>query len=60
MLGKNLLPILLPLASVALGAAVPNQLERRAAPFSTRILDTGTTFYEENNGWWQLIESVIS
>jgi hypothetical protein len=34
----------------------PKELSVRATPYMTRILDTGTTFGEENNGVWQLIE----
>jgi hypothetical protein len=47
------------LASPLLGFALePNwkTLSARAAPFQTRILDTGSTFAEEDNGVWQLIE----
>jgi len=43
-------------SSLAIGSAIPNSLEKRT-PFQTRILDTGTTFAEENNGWWQLIDA---
>ncbi len=37
----------------------PKALSTRAAPYMTRILDTGTTFAEEDNGVWQLIEYVV-
>ncbi|QSZ34658.1 hypothetical protein DSL72_007512 [Monilinia vaccinii-corymbosi] len=43
-------------SSIALGSAIPNMHEKRA-PYQTRILDTGTTFAQENNGWWQLIDA---
>jgi hypothetical protein len=33
-----------------------NTLGARATPYETRILDTGSTFAEEDNGVWQLIE----
>ncbi|PMD32511.1 hypothetical protein L207DRAFT_609868 [Hyaloscypha variabilis F] len=35
----------------------PKALSTRAAPYMTRILDTGTTFAEEDNGVWQLIDA---
>jgi hypothetical protein len=47
------------LASPLLGLGLkPNwkALSARAAPYQTRILDTGSTFREEDNGVWQLIE----
>jgi hypothetical protein len=34
----------------------PMELWAPATAYMTRILDTGTTFVEENNGVWQLIE----
>ncbi|RAL63546.1 hypothetical protein DID88_003590 [Monilinia fructigena] len=43
-------------SSVVFGSAIPNKIEKRA-PYQTRILDTGTTFAQENNGWWQLIDA---
>lgn len=47
------------LASPILGLALQadrSSLDYRQAPYETRILETGTTFGEENNGVWQLIE----
>ncbi|KAI2638506.1 hypothetical protein GGS21DRAFT_443804 [Xylaria nigripes] len=35
-------------------------LSARQAPFQQRVLDTGTTFYEEDNGVWQLIDATRS
>ncbi|KAA8569019.1 hypothetical protein EYC84_000692 [Monilinia fructicola] len=43
-------------SSVVFGSAIPNTIEKRA-PYQTLILDTGTTFAEEDNGWWQLIDA---
>ena len=31
-------------------------LKARADPYQNRILDTGSTFFEEKSGVWQLIE----
>ncbi|KAI8630273.1 hypothetical protein F5Y19DRAFT_58707 [Xylariaceae sp. FL1651] len=48
------------LASPILGLALQpgrHLLSTRAAPYQTRILATGTTFAEENNGVWQLIDA---
>jgi hypothetical protein len=45
------------LASPILAAVLQRkEVTARAPPYMTRILDTGTTFAEENNGVWQLIE----
>jgi len=44
--------VFLCLASPILGSIIP-----RASPYQTRILDTGTTFAEEDNGTWQLIDA---
>jgi hypothetical protein len=45
------------LASPLFAAALQTKvLSTRSVPYMTRILDTGTTFLEENNGVWQLIE----
>ena len=44
-------------ASPLLASILP-ALTTRATPFNTRILDVGSTFYQENNGVWQLIEYV--
>ncbi|RYP70624.1 hypothetical protein DL771_005337 [Monosporascus sp. 5C6A] len=48
------------LASPILGLALQPDwlsLSTRAAPYQTRILATGTTYAEENNGVWQLIDA---
>ncbi|RYP39329.1 hypothetical protein DL767_002240 [Monosporascus sp. MG133] len=48
------------LASPILGLALHPDLQSlsaRAAPYQTRILATGTTYAEENNGVWQLIDA---
>jgi hypothetical protein len=48
--------LLLSFASLVLSAAVPSTLEARAGPYQTRIYESGSTFLNEDNGWWQLIE----
>lgn len=68
---KALIPkfgILITLIPTILGAALDTGADRliarkatsllqaRDTPFQTRILDTGTTFTEDNNGVWQLID----
>ncbi|PQE20484.1 FG-GAP repeat protein [Rutstroemia sp. NJR-2017a BBW] len=49
--------LLLSFASLVLSAAVPSKLEARAGPYQTRIYESGSTFLEEDNGWWQLIDA---
>jgi hypothetical protein len=44
------------LSPILAAALQPKALDPRATPYTTRILDTGTTFVQENNGVWQLIE----
>jgi hypothetical protein len=45
------------LASLPIAAVLqPKTLSTRSAPYMARILDTGTTFLEEDKGVWQLIE----
>ncbi|KAI1827092.1 hypothetical protein F4861DRAFT_494049 [Xylaria intraflava] len=56
------------LSSLSLATPVPGPapqpegttLEARQGPYRQRILDTGTTFYEEDNGVWQLIDATNS
>ncbi|KAI0190992.1 hypothetical protein EV127DRAFT_76586 [Xylaria flabelliformis] len=47
-------------ATPALGSALRSEgrsLSARQGPYRTRILDTGSTFGQENNGVWQLIDA---
>ena len=45
-----------PIQGLALRSQSPPLLDTRAEPFQNWLVHTGSTFGEESNGVWQLIE----
>ncbi|KAI1423235.1 hypothetical protein F5Y12DRAFT_758719 [Xylaria sp. FL1777] len=53
-----ILPLCLPTPTFGLALDLQGKsLNARQSPYQTRILDTGSTFGQENNGVWQLIDA---